>query len=160
MDTTEQYLEELGLTNTVRNRLLEVVEFYRELLTEEISRVFLSETVGEDGQRLYESLWVITDHLVCEAHNALMEDNFDVASMASGFKHWFVKKTEYSPGVASTKSRLSVRFTMVNGVVGEMRASGANCDALFGLVREVILPNTATVGIPTDWPGGQEAPGE
>jgi hypothetical protein len=139
-DAIEEYLAELSLTKTLRDRIATILEWYRALLPEPVARVFVSETVDQEGQHLFESAWVFTESFVCEADDFLHSNSFDAASTSLGITHWRFKFEEYEPGEATSTSRANLSFEFTSGISARLKASGANCEHLYALMKEFVLP--------------------
>ncbi len=144
----EEYLEAIELTKIVRERIRSIIEFYTGLFTEPIELVFVNDIVNDEGQYIHDSLWVFTERWTFEAKNFLSEDNFDGAFIKDSISHWVVKKQDYEPDRAVTKSRMTLTFGTVHGINGQMKASSRNCDFLFSVLENIIIPNMVSSPIP------------
>jgi hypothetical protein len=142
----QEYLDFLNVSSVVRNRIGEISRFYAEILPgASPERVFISETVGADGQRVYENLWFFYENVWAEAHNFLLDDNFDVTALtAVGLA--VVERKDFTPGKATTKSRLQVRCSFQGEISGTFKASGENCDRLQAILVEAVVPRVVATG--------------
>jgi len=138
------YLDDLVVSSVIRNRVLEIEEFYTALLQGSVAeRIFVSETVDSEGQRIFESLWFFFAEAWCEAHNFQVEDKFDVVRIER-ISYAITERHEYKTGKATTKSRLSLNFKLSNTNLGQLKASGENCNALSLILQELIMPRVVT----------------
>ncbi len=132
------YLSALNVTRIVEDRVREVYTFYQEICPEEITDVFITEYITEDGLREYENLWFFSKTCVMEAKNFLSMDQFDLVPFHAVVR-WEVKGEHYDYKSATSKSRLhlSISFaTLGVSFNGIFRASQENCDYLMTLLRE------------------------
>ncbi len=142
----QEYLDFLSVSSVVRNRISEISRFYDEVLPgASLERAFISETVGADGQRIYENLWFIYPNVWAEAHNFLLDDNFDVTALTA-FGLAVVERKDYTPGKATTKSRLQVRCSFQGQISANFKASGENCDRLQAILVEAVVPRVLASG--------------
>lgn len=140
------YLNGLVVSSVIRNRVLEIEEYYAELLSGRVAeRIYVSETIDGEGQRILENLWFFFPEVWCEAHNFQVEDNFDVTRVGY-VTSAVLERNEYKTGMATTRSRLALRFKFGGGETGTLKASGENCNALADIMQEQILPRLLTGG--------------
>lgn len=152
-DSFNAYLTDLEVTQTVMTRSKMFLERCQQLLPEDISDFFISETRDQEGNRIWENLWLFSKHFACEAHNFLHEDNVDVATMAGGIRYLALKVTNFSPGNkadVNAKAMLSLVFT--NGVTGEIKATGHNCERLNTLFTTLVNTRMPTHDVLQDTP--------
>lgn len=138
------YLNSIDMSSALIDRATEVFRFCAQVCPEEITDIFVSEYVSEEGQREYENLWILSPTYVGEAHNFLDKEEFDVVAMRSSVSRLEVQKEEYDFTAATRKSRLHIEFWLgVAGfpISGNMRASGTNCDRLKAIMVKYIVPN-------------------
>jgi len=136
------YLDDIKLTAPIVERIETIIKFYEDLLPETVNGIFVSETKDSDGQTIYSSLWLFTQQFICEAHDFLTIDSFDSATLQDQFKHWILKQESFTLGAATTKSRMSLRYTTIHGSTGVLQASGLNCEHLHSVLKEIVVPNT------------------
>lgn len=138
---TSAYLDFLEVTSVIRKRVEEIETFYKKLWPKMApSHIFISEIVDSEGNRILENLSFFHKSFWCEAHNFQFQDNFDVAQVID-INHFVLERNEYEPGSPTSKSRLSVTFRFAsNANQGILKASGANCDALWKVVQQFLMP--------------------
>lgn len=134
------YLKGIGMSDILTRRAEEIHEFYRAICPEEITDIFVSEFVKEDGIREYENLWFFSQKYVMEAKSFILKDLFDMTIIHKQLKYWTIEKMSYDFVNAMEKSRMtmSVKFETVSGI---FKASKENCDFLRDVFRRNILPN-------------------
>jgi hypothetical protein len=139
----DRYLTDIGITNTYRERVGAVHQFYRALCPEEITGIFVSEYVTEDGSREYENLWFFSESYCMEAKGFLTprEDNFDMAPIKGRVERWQIKKQEYDFESSTSASRLYLHVDLSADAYCDFKASGENCDYLRDIVLQRIIPN-------------------
>ncbi len=138
-----EYFARLEMSSVRVDRFQEVVKFYEEVLPSPIEQVFLSSIIDQEGQDVPESLWVFTKEHICEAHNVMTEDHFDLTPKARiGLLE--VKKFDYKPGEDTLKSsRLTVQYSIRSfGVSGILKAAGMNCSYLYEIYLSHLVPLT------------------
>ena len=140
-DDWQAYLETIGIQGMFLKRVEEVLSFYQEVYPDQIEDIFVTEYFDKEGNRQYESVWLFSRQFVMEAKHFLMEDDFDSAPLQRQVKYWTIKKTEFDFRDASTKSRMLLKFTLLSGVSGALKASRENCNYLSDIFRKHILPN-------------------
>lgn len=141
----DSYLEEIGATQAVRDRVRTIRGHYAALIPDiQLTRAFISEIRDSEGFRVWQDLWLWSDagNYLCEADNFLFEDDFDGAYF-SVLNRWSIKMSEFEIGEKpSDRSRLSLSFTFgeSGSVSGSLNASGENCTHLVGFFDEVLRP--------------------
>ena len=143
-----EYWRRMDLSEPISQRVHKVQTFYEDLIAEPIEGAFLSETVGPDGQRVYVSLWFFTARFLLEAHNFVTAQAYDLAPKSDRINHWVANFAEYEPpGPPKPQSRMSVTYTTMSNGNGQLQASGWNCEQLYTVLREVLMPmSTSPLG--------------
>ena len=137
------YLKAIGMTDVLVKRIEEVYEFYQRVSPEEITAIFVTDFLKEDGNREYENLWFFSQGYVMEAKNFLTKDGFDMTPLLKSSFYWLVEKQDYNFLKATEKSRLLIRVNLSAGLgmSGEFKASKENCDYLKDVFHKYLLPN-------------------
>jgi hypothetical protein len=135
------YLKAIGMTEPLIERVDSVHSFYETLLHDEVTDIFVSEYVTEDGIRQYESLWFFSAEYVLEAKQFIKQDDFDITPIRGLIKYWKVEKKEYDFREATTASRCTVIFTTEPGTSATFKASGMNCDKIRDIALRLMIPN-------------------
>ena len=141
-EPTRAYLEELDAPAPVRERVAALLRNYHNLGVHEFQS-FVSETVGDDGTRQFESLWLFNRTSVMEA--ALREDEsaeLDGVRLDRALTRWAVKVRSFDLETWQPETRMSVDLWFSDEILGQLSASGANCLRLVTLLREYVVPIT------------------
>lgn len=73
----DTYIEIIGIKGELIDRIKTICEQYKEISTEEITDIFVTDYINKDGSREYENLWLFSDDCCMEANNFITEDSFD-----------------------------------------------------------------------------------
>lgn len=137
-----EYLESIGIKEgPFLKRVEEVLDFYQQVYPDQIQDIFVTEYLDNDSNRQYESVWLFSETSTMEAKQFLKEDDYDSVSLRQQVKYWTINKTEYDFHKASTKSRMMLKFDLLSGIVGTLKASQENCDYLKAIFFKHIIPN-------------------
>lgn len=148
-DEFVDYLGSIGVTQTAMKRVIDVYNFYKPLCPEEITGIFVTDFINDEGRREYENLWFFSDSLVMEAKRFLTAEEFDMVPFRNSVARWEIKKQDYDFERATDESRFSLEFSI--GEVGiatlgaEFRASKENCDFLKDIFLKYVVPNVKDV---------------
>lgn len=124
-------------------RTEKILGYVRQLLPEEPRYIFVSEYRDDEGNRNYESLWVLSDNFISEAKQFVSQSEFDLTSLSGGLTRILISNHEFEFENASESSRLSVYVNLGNtgsAITGSFRASGTNCNDLNQVLTEYLLP--------------------
>ena len=136
-----KYLGSIGITKTFGERIETIQEFYREICPDEITDIFVTDYIKEDGAREYENLWFFSERYCMEAKQFLTKDNFDITPIQSRICYWSIQKQDYDFEKATEKSRLNVEIGMDTEIRGSLKASKENCDYLRDIIFKYVVPN-------------------
>jgi len=144
IDWYADYMQSLGITQTIKERVDQLHEVYRAVCPEDITGIVISDFITEEGLREYESLWFFSASYIMEAKLFVTEDNFDMTPLKNAVTYWKVKKQDYDLSHAGEQSRLHLEIQLMRGITGYLKASRENCDHLWSVFVEYILPNMQT----------------
>jgi len=136
-----EYLLSIGLTQTARGRVDQIHAFYREVCPDDITGVFVTDFVTEEGLREYQNLWFFSDRFCMEATQFMSRDWFDMALLKNAVVRWAIKKQNYDFEQARETSRLHIEVGLLHNVSGSFSASRENCDYLRDVLLRHIVPN-------------------
>jgi hypothetical protein len=136
-----EYLLSIGLTQTARQRVDEIHAFYRAVCPDEITGVFVTDFITEEGLREYQNLWFFSEHFCMEASGFMSKDWFDMALLKNAVVRWAIKRQDYDFERAGATSRLHLDIALLNNVSGSLSASRENCDYLRDVLIRHIVPN-------------------
>ncbi|HET6309680.1 MAG TPA: hypothetical protein VFH00_01600 [Candidatus Nitrosotalea sp.] len=137
----QAYCIGLGMPKALIERAKLIHALYGKLGINDISDVFISEYVKEDGERSFENLWFFADKHVMEAKQFATEIDLDMAP-STVVSYIDLKQTEYDLEHSTGASRLFVTATLPLGMgVGlTFKASRENCDYLKTIVIKYLMP--------------------
>lgn len=136
-----KYLESIGITDALRKRIEMIHEFYREICPDEITGIFVTDYMKEDGGREYENLWFFSEKYSMEVKQFITKDDLDITPMRNRIYYWTIQKQEYDFKKATEKSRLHLKFSLDTGIDGRLKASKENCDYLREIILKHVTPN-------------------
>ena len=136
-----EYFTAVGMPNTVQNRIEAIYEYYVDICPEQLDDVFVTDLVKEDQTRSFQSLWFFSASLMMEAKDFVSKDDFDMTGMRNKVTYWSIEKQSYDFMRAVESSRLSLKFSLSTGVVGNLKATGKNCDYLRGIILKYVKAN-------------------
>jgi len=135
------YLKTIGMTDILIKRVESIYNFYQGVSPEEITSIFVTDFIKEDGGREYENLWFFSKSNMMEAKGFISRDDFDMSPMLKHIIYWNVKKQDYDFQKATVKSRLHITIIVVYENIADFKASKDNCDYLKDIFQKHILPN-------------------
>ena len=136
-----KYLESIGITKTLHKRIETIYEFYQEIGKDEITSIFITDNMNEDGSREYENLWFFSEKYCMEAKQFITKDDFDIAPIKKRIYYCNIRKQNYDFKKATEKSRIYLIFRFDTGMGGEFKAAKENCDYLRKIIHKYVVPN-------------------
>jgi hypothetical protein len=137
----KKYLKDVDIIGDIRGRVERIYDFYREICPDEITGIFITDYIKEDGERVYEHLWFFSEKYCMEAKQFITTDDFDFTPIKNRITYWVLKKQDYDFKKATEKSRQNLKFRTDTEITGELKASKENCDYLRDIIREYIKSN-------------------
>lgn len=137
----KKYLEDVDIIGAIGEKVERIYDFYREICPDEITGIFITDYIKEDGERVYEHLWFFSEKYCMEAKQFITTDDFDITPIKNQIIYWVLKKQDYDFKKATEKSRLYLKFKMGTMIDGELKASKENCDYLRDIILEYIRTN-------------------
>lgn len=135
------YLETIGMTNVLIKRVETIYDFYRVVASAEITDIFVTDFIKEDGSREYESVWFFSEISAMEAKSFITKEEFDNSPLKKHISYWSIEKQDYDFIKATDKSRLQIHFSLPEMTSADLKASKENCDFLNGIFKKHVLPN-------------------
>ena len=133
----KKYLDSIGITGTLAARVLTIEALYTDRLGVQAEDIFVSEYVQQDDTRIYESLWFFSDSYIMEAKRFPRELRIDIVPIRDNIHYWSAELQDYQFSRTTKKSRMTIEITLGGGAIGTLKASGANCKTLTGLVSQI-----------------------
>ena len=142
------YLTEIEMSTPLIQRVEHFHDLYTNLLVTEPTHIFVTDLISEDDLRSYDSLWFFNDSQALEAHRFVDDEAFDLGGV-SEVTLWRIDQEAFVANEATSESRLKVTFSSRDGISGDLRATGNNCDYLWRLVRDWFVPRSAGATVST-----------
>lgn len=143
-DNLREYLESIGVAAAHQERAQQLLALYQTFPDVEPTGFFVSEYPQEDGSRIYEALWLFSDRLAMEARFASPGDEqLDFVPLTKAIRHVIIQTKDFDLVTPSDGARMRVEAWFSDTRLGELRASGPNCEALRKVVNSHLLPNVA-----------------
>ena len=136
-----KYLESMGITKALRERIETIYECCKELCSNEITNIFITDYIKEDGLREYENLWFFSEKYCMEAKQFRTIDDFDIIPIKKRVTYWNIQKQDYNFKKATEKSRLFLRVNFEFGMSGVFKAAKENCDYLKKIILKYVMKN-------------------
>ncbi len=146
IDEFQSYLTSLGLTPELVDRAHELRNLYRGMLQgggEQITGYVITDSWGDNGNRLWNSLWFFSQRCMMEVRTfgTSTADDLDFFGAPDTILYCQVVKAHYAPDMkANAKSKLRVTFASESNISGDLEATGENCDQLWRVLNAYILP--------------------
>ncbi len=144
----ESYLSDVGMGGVLIERVRDIDTLVSSVLPEEVTHIFVGEYLDSEGTRQFENLYFLTPGYLVELRNFVSGDTteFEVDLIRDSIINVMFVVKEYNFQQASDASRLNFRYT--TGPLGaELKASKGNCDHLFRIIRDCLLPNLRTAPV-------------
>lgn len=136
-----KYLESIGITKALCERIETIYKFYQERCPDEITGIFITDYMKEDGSREYENLWFFSEKFTMEAKQFITKDDFDLTPIKKRVYYWKIQKQDYDFKKATEKSRLYLQFYLDTKIEGDFKAAKENCDYLREIILKYVAPN-------------------
>lgn len=138
-DTFLQYFESHSLTRTLIDRIDNIYNIYIRLGCDEITNIFISDFIKEDGTRDYESLWFFSKNYLMEAKEFTTKYDIDMVIFPSKIRYLKFEFSDYDFNKANDNSRLLIYFSFEPEMSCTLKASKGNCDYLLHNIFEVLV---------------------
>ena len=135
------YLSDLPVGTVITDRIEQIISFYEKNFNVEILDIFITDFINKDNQREFENLWLISKEALLEAKSFQNKDDFDFTFLTENIYYWRIEKQDYNFIKATTLSRLFIKIDFYQQILGELKASGNNCDHLKEIFIKYFIPN-------------------
>lgn len=134
------YLKQIKVPTPIVERVSTIVSNYSSLCPENILDILVSEYQNNQGERVYESLYLFSDNFLMEAKSFTITatDDFDILSIKD-LIYIDVKKRNFDFITATEESRISVEYNST--IPGTLKASGKNCEFLSSIMKLHLVGN-------------------
>lgn len=136
----EQYLGDIGFPPEFLPRLNAVLDFYTNVVKVPITYLLVNDYIKEDGQRIFDNVWLLNDTYMMEAKDFLISNDFDCAGYNS-IEYWRVKSFDFDFHTPTDKSRIVIDMTLTCSGIGlksSLKGTGKNCKYLFDFFTKEI----------------------
>ena len=141
------YLKMVGVKEPLHKRIEGILQFYKELCPEDITDIFVSEYLTQDGNREYSSVWFFSANYVMEAKYFIEKDDFDIMAL-NQITYLEIEKKDYDFKQAKAESRMTAAYAAItNLVTGKLQSSQENCDVLKHILLEYLIPQVRGDGV-------------
>lgn len=134
------YLKQIGIKDQFYERVTNAFYFFNKIFND-IQGIFVSEYVNLEGRHEYESLFFFTPTVILEAKRFITEENYDATPFNKKVTYWCIQKSGYDQAEATLKSRIKLDVSLINHNGCQFKASGENCDHLWGIFQNYVVPN-------------------
>ncbi|MCH8011088.1 MAG: hypothetical protein IIA61_03930 [Candidatus Marinimicrobia bacterium] len=136
-----KYLGSIDITKALREKIETIHKFFQEICPDEITGIFITDYMKEDGSREYENIWFFSKKYCMEAKQFITKDDFDITPTKKRVYYWTIQKQDYDFKKATEKSRLHLKFFLDTKIDCEFKSSKGNCDYLREIILKYIAPN-------------------
>lgn len=136
----DEYFESIELSKLLRKRVETLYQRYTAIIpAEKVPHIFIENSIDDEGNRNWGSLWVYGPDYAGEFKNFQLQDKFDGCKVRA-ITRWECTVDNFVIGEDPlTNSRFHLHWMLESSVSGEMPATGANCAQLSHFFKEVIL---------------------
>lgn len=134
-----QYLTSIGLSQTLTSRIENFYNFCTIVCPEKIEDLFVDEYITKEGERIFETATFFSKNYLMEANQFATEDKYSIGRINEIMSLVFEAK-DFNFKKADEKSRIQIRVIVVPDVQGTFKASKENCDKLWALALNYLLP--------------------
>ena len=136
------YLASISVPTAVVGRVDRIIALYADLMpATDPEKIFVSDQFDQEGNRSFRSLILFSDEYMLEAKSFVSEDIVDAVYLKTAVDYIEISLKEYEPGKATDASRLSVKGYISSEFDFDLRAAGENCNYLWIICKELLMPN-------------------
>jgi hypothetical protein len=144
MPGSEPYLDSIAAPAPIRERIRTLLAAYARVVNIADADIFVSDDIDHEGNRTFSSLWVFTSSHAFEAQISAESGNrLDGTPLSSSIVHWVARSQAFEFEAADPNSRLTVEVWFSDQLLGDLSATGPNCDRLTEILRKHIIPNAS-----------------
>jgi len=156
-DNCRKYLDKINIAGPLQQQVQYFFNEYKTILkavtnnvTEEVNKIFVTETENKEARRMLENLWFFSPNYVMEIKDFQNKgiENIDINELTGEVVYLQVKKNYSFFEDITESSNLYVYFRLSSYMDGELRASGENCRYLSEIMRDCFAKNLSKVKNP------------
>lgn len=136
----EDYLSDIGFPAEFIPRIKAVLNFYNEVLKISVNQLLVTDYIKDEGQRVFDNVWLLNDSYMMEAKDFLLSNDFDCA-VYNSVEYWKVKAIDFDFNTPTDKSRIIIDLTLTcsgTGLKSSLKGTGKNCKYLFDFFKNEI----------------------
>lgn len=127
----QEYLLDIGVNGVFMERTKLVYSFFDNIYKDGIVDIFVSDYLNEDGNKVYDNMWIFTDQNIHEAKDFLTTFKYDAAVYKNKIKYWEVSASNYSfNNITNPDSRFSLDVSLFDNITCKLKSSSNNCKYL------------------------------
>ena len=141
-DEFVSYLNEIGMSSTLQERVAKLHDEFIWIMPDAIERIFVTDYIHSEDGRRYENLWFLSKNYCSEMKGFISNDNGDLIRTEGRVMYIEIKKENYDFRTTSDASRLSVAVAFSGASLrAELKAARNNCEYLRIVIAEHFLPH-------------------
>jgi hypothetical protein len=139
----DTYIDDIGEPTTVKERVNNLFEQYKNLFAEEIEDIFIEEYIDKKGEKRYDGIHFFSKNIDYQISNFLFKDNLFILPIKNRIDIIKItEKIDYDFAKATNKSRLKIECSDSRGDLrGDFFATGNNCDHLTKIIKKYLFQN-------------------
>jgi len=139
------YYAKLELDDAQKKKTGDHIRFVEKNINE-IEDVFISEQLDASGKRKrYNDLLLFTSEEVFIVKDFLKTDEYISTHLKKEINLWKLRPVNYEVGNSTQDSWLVLEIETIHGFKLELKASGKNCDTLWGIFKSYVLKQKSSV---------------
>ena len=139
------YLTSIGFREPLMERAEAVIAAFSTVMEVDSSFLFVGER-SEQGERVYESLWMCTEEVICVSSDFARTDVFRSYVLRGRITGLYVGASRFNWSTPNAASRLRIHIFLGDQGFQDLFASGHNCLRLSELLVRYIRPAMYTKG--------------
>src|SRR5262245_24613760 len=145
LEQFHDYFGQIEMPEAVIARAQRICDLSRPLMPQPPQSVFVADFYEQPaGIRRYTSLWLVSDNLLMESKQFVIQDNFDFVLI--GYASYIELNSTGLPsltGPFTQESTLTVNIQFEDVTTGVLAAANNNCKFLFQFLTNYIYPHSS-----------------
>jgi hypothetical protein len=138
-DRFTEYLQAIDVSYAASERIDALYAFFTDVCSDEITSIFVTDVLGDDGSRKLEHLWLFSGKYMMESRDFLERDDYDMSPIKKRVLYWRMQKAEQAEPTGHVS--LAIQFALDTGVSGELTATDANTEYLKDVFVQHVVGN-------------------
>ncbi len=136
-----KYLASIGIVESLREIIERIFNYFLRSASVEITDIFVSDYLSEDGTREYKDLWLFSTKYWLEATDFIVKDHYAISPIKNRIVRWEIKKQDYNLEMTTAKSKLTLTVRFDTGICSEFNALKENCNKLRDIIDKHVVTN-------------------